>query len=191
MLTRRGNDEVTELDDKKADDKTPPLKLESAELETPTLAPKVENTEDEGLLTSVVVPKQIAWESEKQEKVTEIQSTLLSAGWRSRRAASTRSKEGENPKDSNRSDSPDEAASETNAEESQPQKRRGRPSKNRDSGKAAFYGAAPRTRLEATIKPEPVDGVEQPILVLDSDTEDSSDRPITQTIAQRLRRRVT
>jgi len=188
VLTRRGVIEVKPVDVKEADNKKPSLKQESAEFKTSTLAPEVENTKVEPLPTSFMIPKQ---ESDKQVKVPEIQSTLLSAGWRSRRAVSTRSK-GDKRKDSNSSDAQTnvvdhDTASEMNAEEPQAQKRRGRPSKNRPSGKAAFSGSGPKARLEA--KPEPVDG----ILILDSDTEDSSCRPNsnTETIAQRLRRRVT
>jgi len=189
--TRR---EVPAVDVSEADGNKPTLKPELDELKTPTSAPNLEDTDGESPPTILVKPMK---ESEVQEKGSEIQYTLLSAGWRSRRGASAGSKGREKPVNpSSGQGQPNvldnEDASEMNAEEPPPQKRRGRPLKNRPSGKAAFYGSAPKAPLDA--KPEPVDGdLAGRILVLDSDTDDSSDRPSNapETIAHRLRRRVT
>lgn len=202
ILTRRGEDDkaVDGVDHKEADVTPPPLKPVSDKSEMAYLAPKYENYEQAGLPSSAVVE-----ESKTPERVLEIQSTLLSAGWRSRRAASTKLKEGQKPSTPDESDSPVKPPNAAeNGAASEPPKRRGRPPKNRPTGKAAFYGSAPQTRLKGNSepmdeeKPESVDGEQSvgvPILVLDSDTEDSQDRRNSSntetTLKQRLRRRVT
>lgn len=180
-----------EIGDEKAS-----VKLISAKVEVANMAPKLVDIVEPELSTSLVAPKPVTVKLEEPvnlEKVPEVQTTLLSAGFRSRRAVSTRSKEdGLKPNNLKGSDLPVQAtnfasneAADAEVEKEEPTKRRGRPRKNPPSGKASFYGSAPRTRN----KTKPESGT--PVLVLDSDSEDFNDTEGV-TIAQRLqRRRVT
>ena len=79
----------------KADDEEAPVKPISTKVEVVNVVPKLEvhgNIVEAGVPTSLVAPKLVTVKFEKPvkiEKVSEVQATLLSAGFRSRRALST------------------------------------------------------------------------------------------------------
>lgn len=183
VLTRRGENPA-EKKECEEEEKS----VEAAELKTPTSAPPPEDEaseEEQSHPASDATSTPIV----KQETVPEVQSTLLDAGFRSRRSvdAGLRSRTG--GKFVKESAKPTiDIKEEVSSEHPQPQpKRRGRPPKTQLSGKAAFYGKAPS--VAAAADPEPVVN-EKSVALVDSDTEVVVNRP-TETIAHRLRRRVT
>lgn len=167
-------------------DKNAPLELISAKVEAANLDQKLEEILEPEVLPSSLVETPKVEKPVKLEKVPGLQATLLTAGFRSRRAVSTISKEGGDKAVKTNVAKNEAANGEVEAEE--PKNRRGRPRKIPPLGKASFYGSAPRARRET--KPES----KMSILLLNSDTDSSSnfDSREAVPIARRLqRRRVT
>ncbi|KAG0563112.1 hypothetical protein M758_8G004900 [Ceratodon purpureus] len=173
-------------------DKNAPLKLISAKVEVANLAAKleIENTCETKSSPSLVTPELVTAELEKPfelKKVPEVQTTLLTAGFRSRRAVSSRSKAGRD-KTVHVSNVAEIESANVEVATEEHKNCGGRLRKKPPSGKVFFHGSAPRTWPET--KPES----ETPILVLDSDSDSSSDfdSRVVASIARRLqRRRVT